>query len=106
MGLNETRRIRGAIIQDNGQRQIIRMILMHMNLYRSHRGKVHENEKERRRVKRDASAKMALGGERQTKKPVTPMMDAFMNDPTEPRTSLLLLPSSFSYFIFTFLDRP
>lgn len=33
------------------------------------------------------------------------MMDAFMNDPTEPRTSLLLPPSSFSYFIFTFLDR-
>lgn len=28
-----------------------------------------------------------------------------MNDPTEPRTSLLLPPSSFSYFIFTFLDR-
>lgn len=33
------------------------------------------------------------------------MMDAFMNDPTEPRTSNLLPLSSFSYFIFTFLDR-
>lgn len=37
--------------------------------------------------------------------PSSTMMDAFMNDPTEPRTSLLLPPSSFSYFIFTFLDR-
>lgn len=37
--------------------------------------------------------------------PSSRMMDAFMNDPTESRTSLLLPPSSFSYFIFTFLDR-
>lgn len=41
----------------------------------------------------------------QTKKPVARMMDAFANDPAEPGTSLLLLSSSFSYFIFTFLDR-
>lgn len=66
------------------------------------RGETREEERAR---ERDERAKWLSTAATRQRSPSSTMMDAFMNDPTEPRTSLLLPPSSFSYFIFTFLDR-
>ena len=65
-----------------------------------------EEQEEEERNGREACGSTGRRACRQRSPRHSAMMDAFMNDPTEPRTSLLLLPSSFSYFIFTFLDRP
>lgn len=79
-----------------------------------------ERKSEIKRIAKESRGEMGGGREREARgerakwlstaatrqrSPSSTMMDAFMNDPTEPRTSLLLPPSSFSYFIFTFLDR-
>jgi len=66
--------------------------------------KENRGETGEREVRGERAKWLSTAATRQ-RSPSSTMMDAFMNDPTEPRTSLLLPPSSFSYFIFTFLDR-